>query len=64
MQILAIIEMGKGSTRRIHKAYDSDTFVDLGLLSEKIPYNDGMMPIHYGYIQNLINKDGHPQPPF
>ncbi len=57
MQVVAIIEMGKGSTRCIHKAYDSDNFLDLGLLSEKIPYKDGVMPIHYGYIHNVINID-------
>src|SRR3989344_622119 len=56
MQIKAIIEIPKGSDRRIHMSYDKNGFKDYGSIKEKIPVNDGVMPVCYGYIENAINK--------
>ncbi len=56
MKYRAIIEIPKGSDRRIHMKYDGSGFEDFGPIKEKIPVNDGVMPIAYGYIENTINK--------
>ena len=37
-------------------SYDKSGFIDLGPIKDQIPVNDGIMPIHYGYIENAINK--------
>ena len=52
----AIIEIPKGSDRRIHMRNDGSGFEDFGPIKEKIPINDGIMPVAYGYIENAINK--------
>jgi len=51
----AVVEIPKGSNRRIHLSYDGTDFVDLGLISNEIPINNGVMPVCYGYIENTIN---------
>lgn len=51
-----IIEIPKGDTRRRHLKYDKSGFIDLGPISEVIPVNNGIMPIHYGYIPGTLNK--------
>ncbi len=52
----ATIEIPKGCDRRIHMSYDKSGFIDLGSIKEQIPINEGVMPVHYGYINNTINK--------
>ncbi len=56
MKYKAIIEIPKGSDRRIHMRDDGSGFEDFGPIKEKIPVNDGVMPVAYGYIENAINK--------
>jgi inorganic pyrophosphatase len=56
MKYSAIIEIPKGSNRRIHMSYDNTGFIDLGPIKDHIPVNDGVMPICYGYLENIINK--------
>ena len=51
----AVVEIPKGSNRRIHLSYDGINFIDLGLISDEIPINKGIMPVCYGYIENTIN---------
>ncbi len=59
MKNTATIEIPKGGDRRIHMSYDKSGFVDLGPIKEHITLNDGVMPVHYGYIEGTINeKDG------
>ena len=53
----AIIEMPKGDIRRRHLNYEKTGFIDLGLIKDKIPVNDGVMPIAYGYISETLNVD-------
>lgn len=38
-------------------SYDKSGFIDLGPIKDQIPVNDGVMPAHYGYIENAINKE-------
>jgi inorganic pyrophosphatase len=60
MIYIAIIEIPKGSDRRIHKAYDGTGFVDLGPIKDHISINNGVMPVHYGFIEhtlNVVDKD-------
>lgn len=52
----AIIEIPKGDNRRRHIKYDKSGFIDLGPTKEVIPVNEGIMPIHYGYIPNTLNE--------
>ncbi len=52
----AIIEMPEGDTRRRHMAHDHSGIVDLGLLKDKVPVNDGIMPINYGFIPHTKNS--------
>ena len=52
----AIIEMPKGDDRRRHMRYDKSGFIDLGPTKDIIPVNDGIMPIHYGYIPETLNE--------
>lgn len=57
MKYTATIEMPKGESRRIHLSYNKEEgFIDLGPIKEQIPVNDGIMPVHYGYIENTTNK--------
>jgi inorganic pyrophosphatase len=56
MKYEAIIEIPKGSDRRIHMKYDRSGFDDFGPIKEKIPISDGVMPVFYGYIENAVNK--------
>src|ERR1700733_12566076 len=56
MQYVAIIEIPKGSDRRIHMSYDNSGFIDFGPIKDHIPVNEGIMPVHYGYIQDTLNK--------
>ena len=57
MNYKAIIEIPKNCDRRIHMRYDGSGFEDFGPIKEKIPVNDGAMPVAYGYIVDAINKD-------
>lgn len=51
-----IIEMPKGDTRRRHLKFDKSGFIDLGPIKDIIPINDGVMPVHYGYIPKTLNE--------
>ncbi len=51
----ALIEMPEGDTRRRHMAHDYSGIVELGLLKDKVPVNDGVMPINYGFIPHTKN---------
>ena len=53
----ATIEIPKGTDRRIHMSYDKSGFVDLGPIKEQVPVNEGLMPVHYGYLDNTLNKE-------
>ena len=55
MPYSATIEIPKGTDRRIHLSYDKSGFVDLGPIKEQIPIDEGVMPVHYGYIDNTLN---------
>jgi len=57
MRYLAVIEIPKGSDRRVHMSHDKSGFIDFGPIKEQIPVNDGVMPVCYGYIDNTLNKD-------
>jgi inorganic pyrophosphatase len=50
-----IIEIPKGDDRRRHLKFDKTGFVDLGLIRDVIPVNEGIMPVHYGYIPGTTN---------
>lgn len=52
----AIIEIPKGDDRRRHLKHDKSGFIDLGPTKDVIPINDGMMPVHYGYIPETLNE--------
>jgi inorganic pyrophosphatase len=52
----AIIEIPKGDDRRRHVKDDKSGFVDLGPIRGLIPVNDGIMPIHYGYIPETLSE--------
>ena len=56
MQYRAVVEIPKGCNRRIHLSYDKTNFIDLGLIKDEIPINEGVMPVCYGYIENVINQ--------
>ena len=56
MKYEIVIEIPKGSDRRIHMKYDGSGFEDFGPIKEKIPINDGVMPVHYGYIEGIKNS--------
>lgn len=51
----AIIEIPKGCSRRIHLRFDKTGFIDLGEIKEKIPINNGVMPVDYGFIEGTKN---------
>lgn len=57
MKYTAVVEIPKGSDRRIHMAYDGSGFIDLGLIKDRIPVHDGIMPVAYGYLPNYINHE-------
>lgn len=52
----AIIEIPKGDNRRRHIKYDKSGFIDLGPIKDVIPVNDGVIPVHYGYIPRTLNE--------
>ena len=52
----AIIEIPKGDDRRRHLKYDKSDFIDLGPTKDIIPINNGIMPIHYGFIPETLNE--------
>jgi inorganic pyrophosphatase len=52
----AIIEIPKGDDRRRHLKDDKSGFIDLGQIRDIIPINDGVMPVHYGYIPETLNE--------
>jgi inorganic pyrophosphatase len=56
MKYKAVIEIPKGCDRRIHMAYDKRGFIDLGPIKDQISVNGGVMPVHYGYLEGVINK--------
>ena len=37
-------------------SFDGSGFVDLGPIREQIPINNGIMPVAYGYLKDVINK--------
>jgi len=51
-----IIEIPKGDDRRRHLKYDKSGFIDLGPIKDVIPVNDGIMPIHYGFVPKTLNE--------
>ena len=57
MDYTAVIEIPKGTDRRVHAARDKNGFVDLGPILEHVPVNKGVMPVHYGYIPETLNPD-------
>ncbi len=52
----AIIEIPKNDDRRRHLKDDKSGFIDLGPIKNIIPINNGMMPIHYGFIPETLNE--------
>lgn len=54
--MIAIIEIPKDDDRRRHITYDKSGFIDLGPIKETIPINNGVMPVHYGYIPETLNE--------
>lgn len=52
-----IIEIPKGDDRRRHFKFDKTGFIDLGPTKDVIPVNDGIMPVHYGYIPGTLNEE-------
>lgn len=54
--MIVIIEIPKGDDRRRHIKYDKSGFIDLGPIKETISVNNGIMPIHYGYIPETLNE--------
>lgn len=53
----AIIEIPKGNDRRWHLNYARTAIEDFGPIKDKIPVNDGIMPVDYGYLEGTENKD-------
>ena len=51
----AVIEIPKGDDRRRHLNYDKSAIIDLGLIKDLIPVNNGIMPIDYGYLEGTKN---------
>ena len=37
-------------------AYDGSGFIDLGVIKDQIPVNDGVMPVAYGYLLGYLNE--------
>lgn len=52
-----MIEIPKGDNRRWHMKPDKSGFIDLGPIKDIIPVNEGIMPIHYGYIPETLNEN-------
>jgi len=57
MNFTAVIEIPKGSDRRTHMAYDKSGFIDLGPIKDRIPVNNGVCPVDYGFIEGTFNAD-------
>lgn len=51
-----IIEIPKWDDRRRHLKDDKSGFIDLGPTKDVIPVNNGIMPVHYGYIPETLNE--------
>ncbi|MBU1046861.1 inorganic diphosphatase [Patescibacteria group bacterium] len=56
----AFIEIPKGDDRRRHMKFDKSGLIDLGPIKDVIPVNDGVMPVHYGYILDTLNTEENP----
>jgi len=56
MKIDAVIEIPKGNNRRWHLNYAKTAIEDFGPIKEKIPVNDGVMPVAYGYLEGTKNE--------
>lgn len=56
MKFLSVIEIPKGCDRRIHKSNHGEGFVDLGLIKDLIPINEGRMPVCYGFLKGIPNE--------
>lgn len=54
----AVVEIPKGDDRRRHFNYEKTEFIDFGPIKEKIPVNDGVMPIDYGFIEGTHTSEG------
>jgi inorganic pyrophosphatase len=57
MKLKAVIEIPKGNDRRWHLNYTKTAIEDFGPIKEKIPVNDGIMPVAYGYLENTVNEE-------
>src|SRR5690349_7141229 len=59
MAYTAIIEIPKGIDRKIHMKHDKSGFFDFGAIKDQIPVNNGVMPVHYGYLEGIMNEADH-----
>lgn len=50
----AIIEIARGSDRRVHWNKERKEFVDLGPIKKVIPVNNGIMPADYGFLVGTL----------
>jgi inorganic pyrophosphatase len=57
MQFKAFIEIPDEDIRRRHMKYDKSGLIDLGLIKDKIPVNDGRCIGNYGYLINTANEE-------
>lgn len=57
MFLTAHIEIPKGGARRTYLKYDKTGYIDIGPIKDVIPVNNGVMPVHYGFVVNTINQD-------
>lgn len=55
--VKAVIEIPKGDSIRRHLDKSTNSFVNLGEIKDLIPVNNGIMPIHYGFIPNTHNPN-------
>lgn len=53
----AVIEIPKGCDRRIHLKFDKTEFEDFGPIKDKIPVNEGVIPVDYGFIADTHTKE-------
>lgn len=56
MLVDAVIEIPRGDNVRRHISNDKKAFIDLGLIKDKIPVNNGVMPADYGFIPHTHNQ--------
>ena len=57
MKLKAVIEIPKGNDRRWHLNFKRTAIEDFGPIIERIPVNDGIMPVAYGYLEGTENKE-------